>query len=187
MTAALYLTVGRWGAWALATILAVAVLPGLRPLPPSVPPATEYYPPLVSCLDEVAKRHRLQYGVADYWLAKYVTALSRSGLRVMAVTPRLDPFVNFTNIEWFLGGVGARRHDRPVYTFAIMGANRPQDPGISPVAVAALGAPLAVERCEGFEIRVLPQGADERMRSQFRENPRIKAYYEGRGLALPSP
>ena len=185
VTAALFLASGRFGVWALVGTLSLAVLPGLRRLPETVPPATEYYPPLVSCLDDVARRHRLEYGVADYWLAKYVTALSRNGLRVMAVTPRLDPFVDFTNIEWFLGGVGARRHDRPAYTFAILGSNRPEDPGVSPSALAPFGDPLAVETCAGYQIRVLPLDADERIRRQFRENRRIKAYYAGRGLSLP--
>ncbi len=176
---------GRWRAVLLPALLAALVFPGLKLLPSSVPPATEYYPPLVSCLDDVARRHRLEYGVADYWLAKYVTALSRSGLRVVAVTPRLDPFVDFTNIEWFLGGVGARRHDRPAYTFAILGARRPHEPGVSPVALAALGPPVAVERCAGFEVRVLPMGADQRIRDQFRGNRRISGYYAKRGLPLP--
>lgn len=186
LTRLVHLALGRWREAALPAALALAVLPGFRSLAPGIPSAAEYYPRLVSCLDDLAKRHRLEYGVADYWLAKYVTALSRSGLRVMAVTPRLDPFVNFTNIEWFLGGVGARRHDRPAYTFAILGARRPEEPGVSPVALSALGPPLAVETCEGFEVRVLPPGADERIRKQFRENRRIKEYYAQRGLALPA-
>jgi hypothetical protein len=176
---------GRWGGLMLNLGLSVAIVPGLHVLPRSVPPATSFYPPLVQCLDLVAKKHHVQYGVANYWLAKYVTALSRSDLRVVSVTPRLDPFVDFTNIEWFLGGVGARRHDQPMYTFAILGAGRSEDPGVSPIAVAALGAALAVENCEGYEVRVLPPGADERIRDQFRANPRIQRYYAGRGLPLP--
>jgi len=177
--------VGRWGMPLLATVLSVVVVLGLRPLPATIPPATAYYPPLVECLDSVAQKHRLQYGVADYWLAKYVTALSKSGLRVVAVTPRLDPFVDFTNVEWFLGGVGAKRHDRPRYTFTILGTRRPEGAGVSTSALSVLGAPVAVEHCEGFELQVLPLGADERIRQQFRENPSIKAYYAREGLIVP--
>jgi hypothetical protein len=176
---------GRRGSLVLNLALSAVVLPGLRPLASSVPPATVFYPPLVECLDGVARRHRLAYGVADYWLAKYTTALSRSGLRVMAVTPRLDPFVDFTNVEWFLGGVGARRHDRPMYTFAILGSARPEEPGISTVALNALGPAVAVESCQGYEIRVLPAGSDEKIREQFRSSRRIKDYYARRGLPLP--
>jgi hypothetical protein len=185
MMIALRAAIGPRGGPALTVALSVAILPGLRALPPSVPPATSFYPPLVECLDRVARKHRLEYGVADYWLAKYVTALSHSGLRVVSVKPGLDPFVDFTNIEWFLGGVGARRHDRPLYTFAIMGAGRPEDPGVSPIAVAALGEAPALENCQGYEVRVLPPGADERIRDQFRANPRIRRYYTSRGLPLP--
>ena len=165
--------------------LTVAIVPGLHALPPAVPPATSFYPPLVECLDRVARKHRVEHGVADYWLAKYVTALSQSGLRVVSVTPRLDPFADFTNIEWFLGGVGARRHDRPIYRFAILGAGRPEDPGVSPIALAAFGDPLAVESCEGYEVRILPPGADEGIRGQFKKNPRIRRYYASRGLQVP--
>ena len=155
------------------------------PLPQNVPPAGEFYPPLVQCLDGLARQHRLSHGVADYWLAKYVTALSRADLRVVSVTPRLDPFVNFTNIEWFLGGVGAQRHNEPLYTFAILGAARPEDAGVSPVALAALGQPQVVENCAGFEVRILPPGADARIKDQFRANRRIQDYYKRRSLPLP--
>lgn len=165
--------------------LSIFILPGLRPMPKEIPSAAAFYPPMVKCLDEVARRHRLNYGVADYWISKYVTALSRTGVRVVSVTPRLDPFPDFVNVEWFLGGVGARRHDRPVYTFAILGSMRPDAPGVSRSALDALGAPLAVENCAGFEIRVLPENADARIKEQFRNSRRVSDYYAGQGLPLP--
>jgi hypothetical protein len=177
--------VGNRGAPFLLIAAAVAVVPGFRRLPPDVPGAEDFYPPFVRCLDEVAQKHRLRYGVADYWISKYVSALSRSDLRVVSVTPRLDPFADFTNIEWFLGGVGARRHEYPEYTFAVLGSMRPTGPGVSEVALTALGAPRAVETCSGFEIRVLPAGADEKIREQFRSNPRIREYYKRNGYRLP--
>lgn len=178
-------TLGRNGAMVALVAVSAAVLPGLKRLPANVPPAEEFYPPLVRCLDDVAKKHRLRYGVADYWLSKYVSALSRSDLRVVSVTPRLDPFPNFTNIEWFLGGVGASRHEHPEYTFAILGSMRPGEPGVSSVALAALGDPLAIETCSGFEVRILPASADEKIREHFRANKRIREYYEKKALPLP--
>ncbi len=178
---------GRWGERLLLVGLVIAMLPGLRLLPKGVQPVERYEPPLVRCIDAVARKHDLHYGVADYWLAKYITAFSTTDLRVVSVTPRLDPFVNFANTEWFLGGVGARRHDRPVYTFAILGSRTPSEPGVSPLALNALGPPVAVESCFGYDIHVLPPGSDERIRSQFGQNPRIRAYYEKRGIPLPSP
>jgi hypothetical protein len=173
------------GVGALLIALAVFILPGIRPLPKEVPSAASFYPPMVRCLDEVARRHKLNYGVADYWISKYVTALSRTGVRVVSVTPRLDPFPDFTNIEWFLGGVGARRHDRPVYTFAILGSMRPDSPGVSRVALDALGPPIAVENCSGFEIRVLPENADTRIKEQFRASKRVRDYYASQERPLP--
>jgi hypothetical protein len=176
---------GSKGLLWLVLALGAAVFPGLRRLPADVPGAEKFYPPFVRCMDEVAKKHRLRYGVADYWISKYVSALSRSDLRVVSVTPRLDPFVNFTNIEWFLGGVGASRHEHPEYTFAILGSMRPTYPGVSPAALAALGAPLAVETCSGFQIHVLPAGADQKIREQFRANRRIREYYDKKARPLP--
>jgi len=173
------------GVGALLIGLAIFILPGIRPLPKGVPSAATFYPPMVKCLDEVARRHKLNYGVADYWISKYVTALSRTGVRVVSVTPRLDPFPDFTNVEWFLGGVGARRHDRPFYTFAILGSMRPDAPGVSRVALDALGPALAVENCQGFEIRVLPENADARIKEQFRASKRVRDYYAGQARPLP--
>ena len=64
------------------------------------------------------------------------------------------------------------RHDQPVHTFAILGSRRPEDAGASPIALSALGPALAVESCEGFEVRVLPQGADARIHDQLRASRR---------------
>ena len=43
---------------------------------------------------------------------------------IRASAPSLR-FVSFANSEWFLGGMGARRHDRPVRTFALVGSMTP--------------------------------------------------------------
>ncbi len=177
----------RFGERLLVGLLALALLPGFKLLPEGVQPVDRYEPPLVKCIDAVARKHDLHYGVADYWLAKYITAFSATDLRVVSVTPRLDPFVNFANTEWFLGGVGARRHDRPVYTFAILGSRKPAEAGVSPVALNALGPPAAVESCFGYDVHVLGPGSDARIRSQFAQNPRIRAYYQKRRLPLPAP
>ncbi len=177
----------RFGETWLLAGLAIVLLSGFKLLPGGVQPVDRYEPPLVKCIDAVARKHGLHYGVADYWLAKYITAFSTADLRVVSVTRRLDPFVNFANTEWFLGGVGARRHDRPVYTFAILGSRTPAQAGVSPVALNALGPPVAVESCFGYDIHVLPPGSDARIRSQFAQNPRIRAYYEKRGIPLPAP
>jgi hypothetical protein len=176
---------GKLGEGILAAAVWGLLLVDFRSLPPGVTPIHRYESPLVRCIDDAAAKHGLQFGVADYWLAKYVTALSSRDLSVVAVTNRLDPYVKFSNIEWFLGGVGAQRHDRPIYTFAITGASSATEPGIAPQALARLGPPVAVESCFAFRIVVLPAGGDARLRAQFLENPRIRRYYADRGLPLP--
>lgn len=167
--------------------IVAGLVSGFQPLPSDVTPVSRYDPPLSRCVDAVARKHGLQYGVADYWLAKYLTAFSSEDLSIVAVTPRLDPFVSFSNIEWFLGGVGAQRHDRPVYTFAIQGSRTPDEPGVSSQALTALGPSIAVESCFGFVIHILPAGSSERIRAQFAENPKIRTYYASRGLQVPEP
>ncbi|MBK5256658.1 MAG: hypothetical protein JJE39_11540 [Vicinamibacteria bacterium] len=177
----------RFGEKPALIILAISLLWGYKARPDDVAPASSFDPPLARCVDAVARKHGLQYGIADYWLAKYLTAFSSQDLSIVPVTPRLDPYVSFANIEWFLGGVGARRHDRPVYTFAILGSQTPDGPGVSPDALKAFGPPVAVESCFGFSIQVLPAGSDRRIRAQFAQNPRVRAYYARRGLSLPLP
>ena len=176
-----------FGRAALLVAVATPLGLGFRTIPAGTPPVEQYYPPVVRCIDDAARRHGLQYGVTDYWLSKLVTALSKNDLSLLATTPRLDPFIPFSNIEWFLGGVGARRHDRPVYTFAILGGTLPHETGLAPQAVAGLGEPVATESCYGFTIVVLPREASQKLRAQFAQNPRIRDYYARRGLAVPAP
>lgn len=168
-------------------VFVVFLIAGYQFLPPDVSPVNRYQPPLARCVDSVARKHGLQYGVADYWLAKYLTAFSSVDLSIVPVTPRLDPFLSFANSEWFLGGVGAKRHDRPVYTFAILGSMTPEQPGVSPDALKLLGPPVAVETCYGFSIHILPAGSSERIRAQFAQNKKLRDYYAGRGLSVPAP
>lgn len=177
----------RLGEKLILTLLAIVMVSGYQTRPRDVTPVSRYDPPLARCVDGVARKHGLQYGVADYWLAKYLTAFSSVDLSIVPVTPRLDPYLSFSNVEWFLGGVGARRHDRPVYTFAILGSRTPDQPGVSPDALKALGPAVAVESCFGFSIHVLPAGSDPRIRAQFAQSPGVRAYYARRGLPLPSP
>jgi hypothetical protein len=177
---------GRFGQPALTALVFAFLLRGFSTIPAGVTPVERYYPPYVRCIDDAARRHGLRYGVADYWVSKVTTALSAVDLRVVSVTARLDPFTQFSNVEWFLGGVGARRHDRPVYTFAILGTTLPHEPGIAPHALAALGEPVAVEECHGLQVVVLPRGASERLREQFARHPHVREYYARRELPLPA-
>jgi hypothetical protein len=177
------------GSCARASWLMVALLIGgqaaaWREAPPEAPAVFDYYPPVVRCLDDLALRYDLRYGVADYWLAKLTTALSRQGLRVQPVTSEVDPLPVYTNLEAFLGGVGAYRHDHPHYTFAVLGSLEAGG-GIARERLLAWGPPRAVEQCAGFEVVVLSQSADAKIKRRFRANPTLRAYYRRHGYPLP--
>jgi len=166
-------------------VAAVALVATWRTLPAGTRLATDYYPPVVRCLDSLAQAHDLQYGIADYWLAKLVTATSRQGLRIYPVYENLVPFTQYANIEWFLGGVGARRHDHPGYTFAILGSPLRGQRGITRQTLARWGPPRAIETCAGYDVVILNDLAGAKSRKRFRRHPAIRSYYRRHGYALP--
>jgi len=63
-----------------------------------------YYPEWVKELDEVCEKNKLQYGVSDYWLAKYITMFSKKNLRVYSVHHNLRPWHHVMNEDWYYGG-----------------------------------------------------------------------------------
>jgi len=52
----------------------------------------DYYPNYIECIDNKAKELKLHYGIANYWQARQITLLSKSGLRAVQVTPSISPF-----------------------------------------------------------------------------------------------
>jgi hypothetical protein len=57
------------------------------------------HPERVAALDALASQHGLRVGLGGYWIANETRALSRSGLRVLAVEPDLDPYVWSTSAD----------------------------------------------------------------------------------------
>jgi len=160
---------------------------GWAGLQPSTTSVFKYYPPLTACLDGLADENKIQYGVADYWLARYNTVFSRRGLRIYAVKPGVVPHTHSNNIEWFLGGVGAKRYDQPRYSFVILGQMIPNRGGLqSPGIVKRFGEPLKVTECSGWSVLVYDPGKlDPEVKERFRENTEVRQYYERHGYTLP--
>ena len=62
-----------------------------------------YYPSLVKATDELSKTYHVKYGVGDYWDSGYITALSKTGVRVNCVFENMRPYIyycNFKNYFW---------------------------------------------------------------------------------------
>jgi len=78
-----------------------------------------YYPEVVKNIDDVAVRENLQLGVGSYWLAKYTTMFSKTGLLVHPVFDPIAPYHHITNQNWFYA-------DTAIYNFIVL--NRFGDP-----------------------------------------------------------
>ncbi|NTW03447.1 MAG: hypothetical protein HGA19_19595, partial [Oscillochloris sp.] len=75
---------------ALAAMLSsVSVLPNVRTLANY----SDYYPPLVACLDANAARYGLHNGIAHYWQSRHIEVFSRSGLHAATVNVDLSPWL----------------------------------------------------------------------------------------------
>jgi len=92
-----------------------------KPQPHGIKRLINYYPPLVSKMDSVAKQENLRYGVATYWNAKYITMFSRCNLRVYTVYEDLTPWHHVMNENWYHYN-GRSRFGNPAFTFVYMDA-----------------------------------------------------------------
>jgi hypothetical protein len=79
---------------------------------PSLAALRTPYPARVAALDALAEAHGLRFGLADYWLANQVRALSRRGLRVVAVQPSLRPYLWSASADVYF--------ETPSYDFVIL-------------------------------------------------------------------
>jgi hypothetical protein len=61
--------------------------------PASLAAIPTYQDPFVACLQQEAAQRNLRYGLAEYWQADTITALSRDRLHIAAVDKRLSPFL----------------------------------------------------------------------------------------------
>ena len=55
----------------------------------------------VACLDEIARAHKLRYGMSEYWDAKQITEVSRAGLFVNQFTYNYDALHWMNNYHWY--------------------------------------------------------------------------------------
>ena len=108
---------------------------------------TQYYPDVVRRMDIIAEQRDLNYGLATYWYAKYITMFSRTGVRIYTVYEDLSPWYHVTNENWYHQG-GQGKHGNPAFTFVLMDQIHAEKVG------QKLGPPLESIPFEGSRINL---------------------------------
>lgn len=60
-----------------------------------------YYPPLLACLDDYAKKLNLHAGIANYWDTKPMTSFNHSGITVASVQDDLSPSLLLSSTKFY--------------------------------------------------------------------------------------
>lgn len=160
---------------AMAAIASLAVATGVTWKRPAQGAATvwTYYPEMTKCLDRLAEKYDLRYGMADYWFAKYNTMFSRKDLRIYQVRNDLKPYHHVSNIDWYLGAPGAR-YAEPEYTFVLLGGRSAREGIRRETVVARYGEPAHTEQCCGHEVLIYNRPSDEAFRRHFDSYPWLR-------------
>ena len=60
-----------------------------------------YYPEKVKTIDEIAKKHDLQFGLANFWDARHTMMFSRENVRTYNCFDEMSPWYYTCNKDWF--------------------------------------------------------------------------------------
>ncbi|MCY1720375.1 hypothetical protein OU798_08480 [Prolixibacteraceae bacterium Z1-6] len=81
-----------------------------KPVFETITKVATYYPEKVKAVDEFTQKHKVQYGVAGYWDAKYTTMFSKNEVRVYtAINEKLNLWYHVMNSNWYY------KHDKGKY------------------------------------------------------------------------
>jgi hypothetical protein len=121
---------------------------------------SDYYPAFVRCLDENARSRNLQYGLAHYWQAKYVTVLSKNNIVLAQVTKELTPFNWLTTQDNY----------KHTPQFIIVDQKPPTPRYLLPMdrILAQYGTPADTFTCENSQILVYNRDTDVVFHEQFK-------------------
>jgi len=78
-----------------------------------------YYPDYIEKVDELGHQHNLKYGLADFWLAKPITMLSKENLKVYQTYPDLYPYPHVVNLNWYYGTINSKSPS-PLFDFVLL-------------------------------------------------------------------
>ena len=111
--------------------------------------ATRFYPPDLACIDQALAGTPLRHGIAQYWDAKRIQALSRHRLTLAQYTGEL------ARMEW----ITSERFYQPAYDFAVIAEDAPPEFKLPLARLLALnGKPAASVRCGQRTLLLYGQG-----------------------------
>jgi hypothetical protein len=87
---------------------------------------SNYYPEDVQRIDELAKKHNLQYGIGNYWFAKKTTMFSKQDVRVYTALDDLRAWMHVTNENWYFTNRKGR-YGNPRFNFIILNNLNPKE------------------------------------------------------------
>jgi hypothetical protein len=119
---------------------------------------TDLYPPQIRCLDSFAERRNLHNGIAQYWLAKPITMLSKKRLMVVQVKKSLSRLHWINNLNWYNREFDFFLVDNEPGTLRSIESKRVQ---------AKYGPPAAVFACHDWKVLVYDRVEDVAFRRQF--------------------
>ncbi len=113
-----------------------------------------YQPPVVREIDQIAERHALTAGIAEYGAAMQTKLYSRHHFRMAPVNHVLHPFHWCSNEDWFYGKQGSKESETG-FNFVLV--DRDDDPNIGAGSGYFPGVhpPALVERFGEPAVRVL--------------------------------
>jgi hypothetical protein len=132
---------------------------------------TGYYTDDIRCIDEFARKHGVQYGIAPYWYAKRIMMFSKENVRLYSIYENMRAYYHVMNQNWYYGdGKGA--HGNPEFRF-VLTTPTTMDAGI---LKEQLGDPLLVYACPGrIELKLFPEFAfDPANRQPFIKDEEIR-------------
>jgi len=117
-----------------------------------------YTDPWVECIKQQTRRRGLEYGIAQYWQAKYLSALMENDPMVVQVNSDLSIYHWINNIEWY--------NNR--FEFVIVDNRAPESYRLSiEEIIDRFGEPAEVFTCGNSDVMVYNRDSDDVFQTQY--------------------
>ena len=128
----------------------------------------DYYPPLVACIDKATSERGIYAGVGGYWDAKYISILSKHGVKISQVKVNFDPDIWINNPYWY---------ERFPPKFVLFDPNARFELGMDFI-INRFGYPEEIINCETRELWFYDRSDDQPFQSYFQNHPDIVNWYQ---------
>ena len=126
------------------------------------------YPDDVGVLDSFLQSHGLRYGLAQYWQAKNLTALSRAGAELRQLRPDGTPFFWDNNVFAYYERTAPRMLSWPAYQYILT------DQLDEAALLRVFGEPQAKEAVGGHRVWIYDEEGQRRIRAALEPAVREK-------------